>query len=104
MNPASAVDHLILSELRYAQRLRREAQSLSRSQIAEKFEITKGQLDGILEGHPHEDSDLILACHEEAQRLWQELEFFTQPIIAERYGRTTRQVRRIAERASEVPA
>lgn len=104
MNPASAVDHLILGELRYAQKLRREAQSLSLNSLAEKFETTKAMIESVINGRPHEDAELILACHEEAQRLWQELEFFTQPIIAERYGRTTRQVRRIAERKAEAPA
>ena len=107
MNTGSFVDHLIYRELQYGQRLRRDALRLSRTQLAQKFETTKGVIDGVLAGNPHEDAGLILACHEEAQQLHDELEDYTQAAIAERYGRDPGHVRCIARRiqkAGEVAA
>ncbi len=104
MNSASLIDHIIYRELKYAQGLRRDAMQYSRASLAEKFDMTRGVIDGILDGKDAEDPEdtrLIRECHEKAQQLWEELEEYTQAAIARRYGRTPNQVRRIARGITE---
>ena len=100
MNSAIPIDHLIYRELQHGQRLRREASALSVTQLAEKFEVSKFQIEQIINGRPHKDPEtnrLILECYEEAQQLWAEFDRYTRGAIAERYGRTRNDVKHIAK-------
>ena len=100
MNAASFVDHLILRDLKRGQQLRREASALSVCQLAEKFDRTKFGIEQIIYGRSDADPEtnrLVMECYREAQQLWQEFDLYTRAAIAERYGRTSNQVRRIAK-------
>ena len=98
MNPASYLENRIYQELMYGQKLRREAWSLSVTQLAKKFDRSKFAIEQIINGTPDEDPEtnrLVLECYEEAQRLLEEFEHYKRKAIAERYGRTYNEIRRI---------
>lgn len=91
----NAQEQAIAADLQHARRIRAEADQLSATKLADKFDLRQPGEDDekagkrvrniIYNRNQHEDRDLIWDCWEERQRLRKELGEYTYGAIARRY-------------------